>query len=255
MLTVPLALQMGDGGALKIKFRAQCPACQWVGTSALAVQPGSAPLSALAALPWGGRWPAVAVRARLRGAAASGHLSPSERCGGRGWQPEDAGCSLEAACERAPARARLPVDPGGAAAPTCKHRVLKRRRRRPRVGAEPPSPMGTGNGGASPSPVNRAHYRGRGRGSAPDSGQIGDGDAGGASPPPGKSGRPRPRANRGRGRGRGPGCPRPGAAESGLATVADSDSARRASVFAHARALRRAPATEAASDRDSEGQA
>jgi hypothetical protein len=108
MLTVPLALQMGDGGALKIKFRAQCPACQWAGTSALAVQPGSAPLSALAALPWGGRWPAVAVRARLRGAAASGHLSPSERCGGRGWQ--DAGCSLEAACERpGPTPSRTPA--------------------------------------------------------------------------------------------------------------------------------------------------
>jgi hypothetical protein len=116
MLTVPLALQMGDGGALKIKFRAQCPACQWAGTSALAVQPGSAPLSALAALPWGGRWPAVAVRARLRGAAASGHLSPSERCRGRGWQ--DVGCSPAAASAYERPGPTPSPDPG---ASTCKH--------------------------------------------------------------------------------------------------------------------------------------
>jgi hypothetical protein len=90
MLTVPLALQMGDGGALKIKFRAQCPACQWAGTSALASnEPGSAPGQVLSAQAGG-----QGSRGPQAGADA-----------GRQWRSEPGGGGLLPAAILAPASA------------------------------------------------------------------------------------------------------------------------------------------------------
>jgi hypothetical protein len=100
--------------------RAPSPVSSMPVGRALAVQPGSAPLSALLSglgLPC--QWtPAVVVRARLRGASASGHLSPtrSERCRGRGWQ--DVGCSPAAASAYERPGPTPSPDPG---ASTCKH--------------------------------------------------------------------------------------------------------------------------------------